>query len=131
VIELHGWLTVYGTYEDEDAFPQETLDSIKRKVETIVSESGSDIEIEYRNGIPFINTLLCANHRVKEVDDIIDTYKNIAETAAGSYGIIYLRDDEDSRHSNEFQIFLFRHGECICKPDDNFSPCIPTIEAII
>ncbi len=128
MIELHGWLTIYETYEDEDTFSQDTLDGIRRKVEAIVSESGNDIEINYKNGIPFINTLLCSNHRTKEVDDIIEIYKNIAQIATGSYGIIYLRDDEDSKHSNEFQIYLFKHGNFVYRLDNDFSPCIPTIE---
>lgn len=128
MIELHGWLTIYETYEDEDAFSQDTLDVIRHKVEVIVSESGNDIEIKYKNGVPFINTLLCSNHRTKEIDDIIEIYKNIAQIATGSYGVIYLRDDEDSKHSNEFQIYLFKHGNCIYRLDNDFSPCIPTIE---
>lgn len=58
----------------------------------------------------------------------INTYKLISETATGSYGIIYIRDDEDSVHYNEFQIYIFKKGECHYKVDNNLSPCIPEVE---
>lgn len=128
MIELHGWLTIHETYDDEDLCSQEMLDCVRYKVKTILSESGIDTEIKYVNGVPFLNTLICANHRTKEIDNIIEMYKNIAQIATGSYGIIYLRDDEDSEHSNEFQIYLFMRGNYIYKSDNYFSPCIPTIE---
>lgn len=128
MIELHGWLTIYETYDDEDLCSQEMLDDVMCKVKTIISESDIDTEMKYVNGTPFLNTLICANHRTKEIDNIIETYKNIAQIATGSYGIIYLRDEEDCEHSNEFQIYLFMHGNCISKLDNDFSPCIPMIE---
>ena len=128
MLELHGWLTISETYKDEDKYTNETLEDIMRPVNRIIENSGTQLTLQYMNGTPFLTALLYANHRTKETDTIIDTYKSIAQTATGSYGIIYLRDDEDTRHYNEFQIFIFKKGECIYKTDDVFSPCIPTIE---
>ncbi len=128
MLELHGWLTVSETYKDEDNYTDETLEDIMRQVNRIIENSGTQLSLQYMNGTPFLTTLLCANHRTNETDNIIETYKSIAKTATGSYGIIYLRDDEDKEHYNEFQIYIFKKGECIYKTDDIFSPCIPTIE---
>lgn len=126
MVELHGWLSIRETYEDEDLLSPKEINEITRKVKDIVSDSG--LELKYANGSPFINTLLCSNHRTSEVDEIIEAYKNISKTATGSYGIIHLHDDEDSEYYNEFQIYVFKRGECINKIDKDFSPCIPTIE---
>ena len=128
MLELHGWLTISETYKDEDMYTNETLEDIMRQVKRIIENSGTQLTLQYMNGMPFLSTLLYANHRTNETDNIIEAYKSIAKTATGSYGIIYLRDDEDTRHYNEFQIFIFKKGECIYKSDDSFSPCIPTIE---
>lgn len=128
MVELHGWLSVFETYEDEDLLPQAEIESITQKVKNIILKTDCGIELQYMNGFSFISTLFCSNHRTKEVDDIIETYKSIAEIATGSYGIIYVRDDEDEVHYNEFQIYTFRKGSCTYKADADFSPCIPVIE---
>lgn len=128
MVELHGWLSIWETYEDEDLLPPEEIDEITRKVKEIISDSNCGIELKYINGTPFVNTLICSNHRTPEVDDVIEVYKSISKTATGSYGVIYLRDDEDTVHFNEFQIYVFKKGTCSQRADEDFSPCIPTIE---
>lgn len=126
MVELHGWLSIWETYGDEDLLSQNELDGIMRKVKDIVSESG--LEMRYINGVPFVNTLLCSNHRTAEVDNIINAYTKITQTATGSYGVIYLRDDEDAEHYNDFRIYVFKNGTCTQRADVDFSPCAPTIE---
>ncbi|MDE7398455.1 MAG: immunity 7 family protein [Oscillospiraceae bacterium] len=129
MVELHGWLSIQETYEDEDSLSPKEIDEIMRKVKEIVSNSVCGIELKCVNGTPFVNTLICSNHRTSEVDDIIEVYKSISKTATGSYGVIYLRDDEDDEHYNEIQKYVFKRGTCIYKIDEDFSPCIPTIES--
>lgn len=129
MVELHGWLSIWETYGDEDLLSQNELDDITRKVKDIVSSSG--LEMRYINGVPFVNTLLCSNHRTAEVDNIINAYTKIAQTATGSYGVIYLRDDEDAEHYNDFRIYVFKNGTCTQRADVDFSPCMPTIEEIL
>lgn len=128
MIELHGWLSISETYENEDLFSIAELESISQKVKDVVLKNGYDVELKYMNGFPFITTLICTNHRTKRIDDVIAAYKNIAEIATGSYGVIYIRDDEDVIHYNEFQIYIFKRGKCIYRVDTDFSPCIPSIE---
>lgn len=128
MIELHGWLSISETYENEDLFSLAELESISQNVKDVVLNNNCGVELQYRNGFPFITTLLCANHRTEQIDNVIAAYKNIAEIATGSYGVIYIRDDEDEIHYNEFQIYIFKRGKCIYKVDTDFSPCIPSIE---
>ena len=128
MVELHGWLSICETFEDEDLLPQAELEIIKQKIKDIILKNSCGIELKYMNGFPFVNTLFCSSHRTKEVDDIIQTYKSISEIATGSYGIIYVRDDEDEVHYNEFQSYIFKKGRCTYRVDTDFSPCIPVIE---
>ena len=127
MVELHGWLSISEIYEDEDNYEKAELDSVMQKVKKIVADNNS-VEIEYKNGLPFITTLICTNHHNPELDMVINTYKLVSETATGSYGMIYIRDDEDSVHYNEFQIYIFKKGECRFKVDNDLSPCIPEVE---
>jgi hypothetical protein len=38
---------------------------------------------------------------------IIGVFRDAAKAAKGSYDIIYLHDDSDKEHFNEFQVFVF------------------------
>lgn len=129
MIELHGWLSVSETYNNEDYHTKEELDAIMLKVHRIVKESDCDINSQYLNGTLFLHTLICSNHRTPQIDMVIDTYKLITETATGSYGMIYIRDDEDNIHYNEFQVYIYKKGKCYYRVDNELSPCIPEIES--
>ena len=128
MIELHGWLTIWETYQDEDTCSQKELDSIMQQVKQIISENTCGITLQYRNGIAFLDTLFYANHRTKEVEEIIQVYRSISEVATGSYGAIHIRDDEDSQYNNQFQKYVFKKGGCTFSQDEDFSPCVPSIE---
>jgi len=128
MVELHGWLSVSATYKDEDSLADFDPDKVLRTVKEIISASGYKIRLKYQNGSAFIDTLICSNHHTQEVDDIIGLYRRISEVATGSYGMIFIRDDEDAEHSNEFQVYVFKKGKCTMKTDTEFSPCIPKIE---
>lgn len=128
MIKLFGWLSISEIYGNEDSYSPEALEGVMNEVRAIISHSQSGIELKYMNGTPFLSTAHASNHRTKEVDAIIETYKSVAKAATGSYGVIYLRDDEDNAHCNEFQKFVFKKGCCTVQKDTDFSPCIPAIE---
>ncbi|MBR5370661.1 MAG: hypothetical protein IK130_00455 [Oscillospiraceae bacterium] len=128
MIELHGWLCIRETAEDEDLLPDGAETSIMAKVAKIIEGNTCGISMNYANGMPFLQTLFCANHRTDEVGEIIHIYQHISSVATGSYGMIYLHDNEDAAHFNSFVVYLFRRGHCGIHIDPYFSPCIPTIE---
>ena len=128
MIELHGWMAVRETYGDEDLLSREQLDGIMRKVRETVEGNSFGVRLLSRNGSFYLDTLLDHNHRTGDVVGVIELYKAVAQAATGSYGVIYLRDDEDAVHSNEFQVFVFKRGKCCFRTDTDFSPCIPVIE---
>ena len=131
MIELHGWLTIRETFEDEDLLSQNEIEVVMQRVKAIIQSNTCDIKLQYVNGTAFLHTLFSSNHHTSEVDEIIETYKSISQIAIGSYGMIYLQDDEDKNHCNEFQVYIFKRGQCIYQIDTHFSPCIPTIESDI
>ena len=128
MIELHGWLSIRETHENEDIFPSNELESRRQRVEEIIRNNTCGIRLEYVNGEPFIYSMFCSNHHTQEVDEIIETYKMISKHAIGSYGMIYLWDDEDKQYYNYFQVYVFKRGNCSFRLDKDLSPCIPVIE---
>ena len=128
MIEFHGWLCIREMAEDEDTVRDGQEESIMQKVTEIVEGNNCGICLQYVNGQTFLQTLYCANHRSDEVSEIIHIYQHISSVATGSYGMIYLHDDEDAAHFNSFVVYLFRRGHCGIHIDPYFSPCIPTIE---
>ena len=131
MVELHGWLSISKTYNDEDTMSEHELDIIAKNTQVLLNKRISGTQLRYANGSAYIDTLFSSNHRTAEVDEIISFYTQLSETATGSYGMIYLRDDEDKTYYNEFQVFAFRHGKCTKIKDKQLSPCIPMIEADI
>jgi len=126
--ELHAWMTVIETAADEDTIPPEILRQRTERVRSIIAQNTCGIVPEYRNGQLFLQTLCCANHRTPEFGEIIRIYRQIAETADGSYGMIWLRDDEDPQYQNAMQAFIIKRGRLVQTADPFFSPCIPEIE---
>lgn len=128
MIELHGWLTIRETFGDEDLLSRKETDEINARVDTILENADGHIVQKFCNGERYLNVLFSSNHRTSETDNIIGVFKRVSEAADGSYGIIYLWDDEDEDHYNEFRVFVFRKGKCECETDKFFSPVIPKIE---
>ena len=61
--------------------------------------------------------------------EIFAVFKLIGEIAEGSYGIIYLYNDEDTDgKENYFQVFSLARGMIKENLDEFLSPIIPTIE---
>ena len=131
MLELHGWLTIHDTYGNEDELSDKDLNTINNRIKEIINSHNCGITLRYANGESFLEVLHCSNHHTAEADEILDVFKEVSKVADGSYGIIYLRDDEDKTCYNEFQVFVFKHGIFTKTKDTLLSPCIPEIEADI
>ncbi|MRH87981.1 hypothetical protein GFY24_11075 [Nocardia sp. SYP-A9097] len=44
------------------------------------------------------------NHRGSQGDQLIKTFCRIGQLAPGSYGLLYVHDDEDPVHATEFRV---------------------------
>ena len=128
MVELHGWLKVCECCGDEDKLSDDELCAVRRAVEDIINRQDCGVLMKHANGEAYLEVLHCANHKTAQVDEIIGVFSEVEKAADGSYGVIYLRDDEDRAHQNEFQVFIFKRGQCIRQKDKLLSPCIPEIE---
>ena len=127
VIELHGWVTIRETYKvtfEEDK-ENTFIDNIKKEIENL---SYFKPQIKALNGEWFLEFTLFANRKNPETEEVFQLYNRIGELAEGSYGLIYLYDDEVKGKGNQFQVFSLSKGSIKEFSDSYLSPVIPTIE---
>lgn len=83
-----------------------------------------------RDGILHLSSV--RNHRGSQLT-AVDVLTWLAEHGPGSYGLVYLHDDEDlsrtsNDHSNEFRVWRLRRGLVEELSDPFFSPIIPSLD---
>jgi immunity protein 7 of polymorphic toxin system len=59
---------------------------------------------------------------------VLELFKWIGQTAPGSYGLLYISDEEDQYDSQNFQVYVMRKGTVSRQKDCFLSPRIPVIE---
>ena len=127
MIELHGWVTIRETYkvtveeDNEDIF----IDKIKKEIENL---SWFRPQIKALNGEWFLEFTIFANRNNPQIEEVFKLYTRIGELAEGSYGLIYLYDDEVEGRDNQFLVFALSKGSVKEFSDFYLSPIIPTIE---
>ena len=84
-------------------------------------------ELKVVNGQYMISLAGLANHREILEEAPINLYRQMGEKAPGSYGLLYLSDDE-SEFENEFRVGKLTRGNFELVKDVYLSPRIPTIE---
>lgn len=129
MIELHGWITIRETYkatfEEEDNLDC-LVEEIYRQIENL---SWFKPRIQVQNGEYFINFTIFCNRKNPEIYEVFQLFNKIGKIAEGSYGLIYLYDDEDVKgKENQFQVFSLARGIVKEYNDQFLSPIIPTIE---
>ena len=129
MIELHGWVTVRETYKavfDEE----EHVDLLVKRIQgEIIKLSWFKPEIKAQNGVWFMDFSFYANRINPQTLEVFELYKQIGKIAEGSYGLIYLYNDEDiNGKENQFQVFSLARGVIRENSDPFLSPIIPTIE---
>ncbi|WP_299221222.1 Imm7 family immunity protein [uncultured Aquimarina sp.] len=130
MIDINGWICIRESFKEEGE-DESKLNSIVRIVESKISKEldfGNEFyEIKRVNGSIYLNITIAHNHRSEHP---FEFFKWLASTAVGSYGLIYVMDDEDIERGNEnkFKVLRIRKGQ-IDELDDPFlSPINPEIE---
>lgn len=126
MVEIHGWITIRETYKVIDT--DETDKIIKSLVKDLKNIEYLNPEIKWMNGQSYLQLSLYSNHWGEDCDEIIKIYKLIADKAEGSYGLLYVYNDEDRINFNEFIVYRLARGKVEAYKDKYLSPYIPVIE---
>jgi hypothetical protein len=125
MFEYHGWAVVrddaYGTDESR---MQEIVAELQTAIDDFGDGSGMT-DVRWVNGQCMVHFAGCPNHRH---DQVFALFPWLAARAPGSYGLLYVWDDENPRDENEFRVWVLLRGRVEEEGDRFLSPCVPTIE---
>ena len=136
--EFHGWVVLaYHTHDINQERQDEAVNKFRAFLRDLHIE---DFSMLCRlNGMDSFVITHMHNHLSEYV---IDIYKWIAENLPGSYGLLYIHDDEDFAgsyqsykyedptvdNSNKFFVYRLARGQLTKHEDPFLSPYIPTVE---
>lgn len=127
MFEFHGWATIAYHAHDTDSRLQD--ECWTRLVSHVFELPNELIRLQRYNGCDSVHVHGMHNHRAEYV---IDLYRWIGANAPGSYGLLFVRDDEDTKRgadfSNCFRVWRLQRGELTELNDPFLSPAIPVIE---
>jgi len=127
--EYHGWITVRETPEntDEDRIG-EILSELREHIGRLNWVSGV-LDLRAANGEYHLWTAGNENRKPLPEYDPVNLFRYVGEKAPGSYGILYVWDDEDpDGYHNCFRVYVLARGKLQERDDPFLSPCVPVIE---
>lgn len=80
------------------------------------------------NGRYYVHLGGCPNRRGTHGPALIELFAQVGQLAPGSYGLLYVHDDEDPKHGLDFRVFRLARGAVTEHADRFLSPVIPTLE---
>ena len=142
MLNAYGWIIVRSSREKYQDISDEDIDSLDDETEKadrdvwdkledflkILTARSSLLKTQFtrtfNNVSGHLSILVSRNHSAPELYELIEW---IAKSAVGSYGIIYLHNDE-SAFSNQFRIIRINKGGYTEHGDQLLSPICPVIE---
>jgi hypothetical protein len=129
MFEYHAWVTVQSSAGDEeDTGEDAAFEAVEREIQSLDGGTTA-VSLRWVNGMAQLHMSGFLNHASGEGQQVVDTFRRVGQVAPGSYGLLYIRDDEDPQgRRNEFQVIVMRRGQTFTEKDSFLSPCIPVIE---
>lgn len=129
MIEFNGWVVIRESYNEEEE-NENILNSIIKQIELKITELDYTNEfylLKPLNGTYHLSIMGNHNHRT---ENGIEFFKWISKISKGSYGILYVQDDEDYERGNEnkFKVWCMKKGNVIELDDTFLSPMNPEVE---
>lgn len=126
--QYHGWAVIAQSENDEitNTEDDKMLLHIQQYIAGI-KDNMDVIEIKAINGQYHFWITGFSNHKPLSRYNPINILRDLGEIASGSYGMLYVYDDEDEIYFNEFRAYVLARG-CLTEKKDSFlSPLIPTL----
>lgn len=132
MFEFHGWAVIRESFDEAN----EDEDVLK----AIVAELSEQIRahpwvngpcrLEVVNGAYHLWTTGVFNHRGDRGEELLELFRWIARMAPGSYGLLYVYDDEAENLPERvgFQVWRLARGQLLRHQDPFLSPYFPVVE---
>lgn len=126
--EIHGWLVVQDSaYESDELQLERIISNVRQRIESF-RENNPMVELVALNGQYRLLFSALLNHEGPATRSILDLFEWVGEIASGSYGLLFVRNDEDPLNNNNFIVHVLRRGAMAALADPFLSPCNPAIE---
>ncbi len=131
MFEFHGWAVIRSGFDLDDPRHDEDWTRLWPELlqELRLFERPDHFFLHKTvNGLVSVTCSGLRNHRQGWV---VDFFEWLAKRAPGSYGLLYVHDDEDPRgveFGNSFRILRLAKGQMVEMADALLSPYIPTVE---
>ena len=127
MFEWHGWATIVASpgAEDDAAAEARQRDAealVARVIEGAAGVANETLDVRSANGSVHIWMAGSHNHRDETVTGL---FRSIAEAAPGSYGVMYVLDDEVNC---TWERLVMRRGAVSREADTSLSPHIGIVE---
>ena len=131
MFEFHGWVTVRVDDRDDPDMDvkrgreQDAIDKVRSAIR-IADDNFSFFDLRRTsNELIVLSAHGLRNHRYEPV---IELFRWLARELPNSYGLLYVYDDEDRKHDNEFRVWQVARGRFDEASDTLLSPYVPTVE---
>lgn len=124
VYEWHGWATLRKTSAVEyfDDIGDEDLSAVRALLADSDSTVNETADLRGANGDWHVWLAGRHNHRDP---DVVELFRSIAAALPGSYGVLYIYDDEAS---DGWDRWVMRRGGIHCVRDEDLSPHVGVVE---
>jgi hypothetical protein len=127
VFEWHGWATIVASpgTEDDAAAEAHQRDAEARVARVIAGAAGAANEtLDLRSANGSVHVWLAGSHNHRD-EAVTGLFRSIAEAAPGSYGVMYVLDDDVSC---TWERLVMRRGTVSREADTSLSPHIGVAE---
>lgn len=126
--QYHGWAVILESTGDEVSNEKEIkiVEAIKKYIEDL--QLNVDVlDMKAVNGQYHLWMTGLWNREPSLKFSPVEIMKNIGIIAPGSYGMLYVFNDEHPKHFNEFRVYALARGNVEEKGDPFLSPLVPVV----
>lgn len=130
MVEIHAWITLrYDDYDSEDQYQKQFVSRFKQYLQNDFNWllTSSHCQLVSYNGLECFTIHGQHNHKDENFYPL-EIFEWVAKEGKGSYGMLYLFDDEDRQNNNKFQVYILKRGKLIQETDSFLSPYFPEVE---
>jgi hypothetical protein len=127
VFEWHGWATIVASPGAEDdaaaaAHQQDVEAQVARAIADAAGVADETLDVRSANGR--VHVWLAGSHNHRD-ETVIGLFRSIAEIAPGSYGVMYVLDDDVN---DTWERWVMRRGTVSREVDTSLSPHVGVVE---
>lgn len=126
--QYHGWAVVLESTGDEASNEGKVniFETVKKYIEDLQPKVDV-LDMRAINGQYHLWMTGLWNREPSSKFSPVVIMKNIGSIAPGSYGMLYVFNDEHPKHFNEFDVYVLARGNVEEKTDPFLSPLIPVV----